>query len=171
MTIIYMAVIFSLSLLLQSAVVPLVTPHWLAVGFELPLIVTVHIAVTRGKIRGMVSGMLLGYLQDALAGGIIGINGVAKILAGYMGGMLREKFFVNSLRHRLGSIFGAVAMGIIGKMGVISLFSLPLPSTSSLFLLWVVPLNTAFALLLHILLNHLEMRIGIRGEDELNLGS
>jgi rod shape-determining protein MreD len=171
MVIVYMAVIFFLSLLLQSAVVPLVFPHWMSVGLELPLIVTVHMAVTRGKFTGIASGLVLGFLQDALAGGVIGINGAAKVMAGYGGGMLREKFFVNSLKHRLGSLFGAVTIGIVGKMAVLKLFSLPLPSVSSLFLLWSIPLNTAFALLLHTLLTGLEVRIGIREGDELDLGS
>ncbi|UCF30854.1 MAG: hypothetical protein JSV26_12575 [bacterium] len=171
MNVLYLAAAFSLSLLLQSTILPRILPHWLVTGFELPLMVTVHMAVTRGKFSGMASGLLLGYIQDALGGGVIGINGIAKISAGYVGGMLREKFFVNSLKHRLGSILGGVAMGIVGKMAVLSLFSLPLPSVSALFLLWVIPLNTFFALVLHSILNRVEVRIGIKEEDELDFGN
>jgi rod shape-determining protein MreD len=155
----YFALLLVLTLVLQSTVIPFIFPQWLAAGIDLPLVLAAHIAVTWGKIAGMLSGLVLGYFQDALSGGILGINGVGKIIAGFTGGVLREKFFVNSLTHRLGSLFGAITAG-----------SLPAPPFASLMVVWAITVNTLFALIINSFLERFEMRIGIRVEEELSLG-
>ncbi|TNF46604.1 rod shape-determining protein MreD [bacterium] len=170
MIFVYFAILLILSLVLQTTVIPFVFPQWLAAGIDLPLVLAAHIAVTWGKITGMLSGLILGYFQDALSGGILGINGIGKIIVGFTGGVLREKFFVNSLAHRLGSLFGAITAGVLSKLLILHLFSLPAPSPASLMVVWAVIGNTLFALIINSFLERFEMRIGVRVEEELSLG-
>jgi rod shape-determining protein MreD len=166
----FFSVLLILSLVLQSTVIPSVMPAWFASGIDIPLILAAHMAVTWGKVTGMFSGLVLGYLQDALSGGILGVNGIGKIIGGFTGGVLREKFFVNSLAHRLGSLFGAVTAGVLSKLLILHIFSLPAPALVSMLVLWAVILNTFFALVINSFLERFEMRIGVRVEEELSLG-
>ena len=170
MIFLYFALLLVLTLVLQSTVIPFIFPQWLAAGIDLPLVLAAHIAVTWGKIAGMLSGLVLGYFQDALSGGILGINGVGKIIAGFTGGVLREKFFVNSLTHRLGSLFGAITAGVLSKLLILQIFSLPAPPFASLMVVWAITVNTLFALIINSFLERFEMRIGVRVEEELSLG-
>ena len=166
----YFPFLFALALLLQSAVVPVIMPDWFVDGFDLPLIITVHIAISRGKIPGMMTGLVMGYLQDALGGGVLGINGISKIVAGYVGGYLKEKFFVGSMAHRTATVSGAVFVALLGKVGVLALFAQPRPPLLSAQLLWGFAGNTLLALLAHALLDRFESFLGIKGEEELSLG-
>lgn len=170
MTFLYFAVLLVLSLLLQSTIIPSVLPAWMVAGIDVPLVLAAHVAVTWGKVPGMFSGLVLGYFQDALSGGIIGINGIGKIIGGFTGGVLREKFFVNSLAHRLGSIFGAVTAGVISKLLILNIFSLSAPPLVSMMVALAIVVNTFFALVTNSFLERFEMRIGIRVEEELSLG-
>lgn len=170
MIILYHIVLFSLLLVVQSVAVPLVFPQWLANCIDLPLIGAVHVAITRGKRAGMLSGIFLGYFQDAMAGGMLGINGISKITAGYVGGMLREKLFAKDVFHRTGSAFGAVLSGLVSKLLTLYIFSLPAPYIVSLSTMGFVVVNTALILPISSLLDRVESRIGIRGEEELSLG-
>ncbi len=170
MIFLYFAILLILSLVLQSTVIPFVFPQWLAAGIDLPLVMAAHIAVTWGKVAGMLSGMVLGYFQDALSGGILGVNGIGKIIGGFTGGFLREKFFVNSLAHRLGSLSGAIIAGVLSKLLILHLFSLPGPALASLMVVWAMAVNTLFALIINSFLERFETRIGVRAEEELSLG-
>lgn len=166
----YFPLLFALALVLQSAVVPVVLPHWFVAGLDLPLIVTVHVAITRGKIPGMTGGLVLGYLQDAMSGGVLGFNGISKIVAGYTGGFLKEKFFVRSTAHRTAAVAGAALFALLAKAVVYALFGQPGPSPFSALFFWGVAGNTLFTLLAHALLDRFEAAFGIRPEEELSLG-
>jgi rod shape-determining protein MreD len=166
----YFPFLFGFVLILQSAVVPVILPGWFVDGFDLPLIITLHVAMTRGKIPGMMAGLVIGYFQDAMSGGVLGFNGVSKIIAGYMGGYLKEKFFVRSMAHRTASVAGAVFMALLGKAAILALFAQPRPSLLSTQFLWGFVGNTLFALLIHALLDRFEAAFGIRAEEELSLG-
>ena len=170
MIVIYHLILFSLFLVLQSVVVPLILPQWLAGFIDLPLAGAVHVAIARGKRAGMISGTFLGYFQDAMAGGILGINGISKIIAGYLGGMLKDKLFAKDVVHRTGSASGAVLGGGFTKLLVLYMFSLPAPSIASLSFIGIVVVNTLLVLLISSLLDRFESMIGLRGEEELSLG-
>ena len=170
MRFLYFPVLFGSVFLLQTTVVPAVLPVWFIYGFDLPLILVLHIAMTRGKIAGMIAGVGIGYLQDALSGTVLGFNGVSKIVAGFMGGYLKEKFFVRSLAHRTASVAGAVFVALLVRIGVLALFAQPGPSLFSLQFLWGLIGNTFFALLIHSLLDLFEKGLRIRVEGELSLG-
>jgi rod shape-determining protein MreD len=170
MKFLYPPLLFALALLIQSAAIPIIFPQWVAQGIDLPLVIVVHMALTRGKTSGMVSGLVLGYLQDALSGGILGINGLSKIVAGFTGGLLREKFSVRSTAHRSISVAGAVLSFLIIKILILVLFAQPYPSLLSASFLWALVGNTAAALLIHVLLDRFETSFGIRPEGEIRLG-
>jgi rod shape-determining protein MreD len=166
----YFLILFGSALVLQSTVVPLALPYWLTAGVDLPLLVVIHIAITGGKMPAMFTGLLLGYLQDAMSGGILGVNAIAKIIAGYTGGYLREKFFVHDIAHRATSVSGAVLISILSKVAVLALFAQPRPGLLSPYLIWAVIGNSLLALGAHYVLSRIETASGIRQEEELSLG-
>lgn len=170
MKLLYFPLLFGAALVLQSTAVPFIVPNRLAYGFDLPLVVVIHVALTRGKTSGMVSGLLLGYLQDAMSGGVLGFNGVSKILGGFTGGYLKEKFFVRSMAHRLASVAGAVFLALLSKTAVLALFSQPHSPILSISFFWGLTGNTILALAVHAFLERLESLFGIRAEEELSLG-
>ncbi|MGD8353897.1 MAG: rod shape-determining protein MreD [Pseudomonadota bacterium] len=170
MRFLYLPLLFAVILILQSTTVTFLFPDWMVGGFDLPLIVVIHVALTRGKTAGMLSGLILGYFQDAMSGGILGFNGVSKVLGGFTGGYLKEKFFMRSVAHRLASVAGAVLMALLTKAAVLSLFSQPHPPVISSPFLWGFTGNTFFALVIHALLERFETMLGIRTEEELSLG-
>lgn len=70
------------ALVLQAWLPRLLGPH---VWFDLPLLVTVYISLARrDAIQAMCSGAVLGIFEDALSNHAIGINGVAKTVAGFL---------------------------------------------------------------------------------------
>jgi len=166
----YFPLLFGAALILQSAAVAVVLPNSFAGGFDLPLVITIHVALTRGKTTGMMTGLLLGYLQDAMSGQVLGFNGVSKIIGGFMGGYLKEKFFVRSMAHRTASVAGAVFLALLAKIAVYSLFNRPHPSLFSVQFLWSFTGNTLLALVVHAMLERFETIFGIRAEEELSLG-
>jgi len=170
MKFLYFPLLFGSALLLQSAVVPVMLPDGFIDGFDLPLAITIHVAFIRGKTPGMMTGLLLGYLQDAMSGGVLGFNGLSKILAGFTAGFLREKFFIQSIAHRAASVAGATFLALLTRVGVLILFSQPHPSLFSMQFLWGFIGNTLLALLVHTLLEGFETISGIREEEELSLG-
>lgn len=165
----YFPFLFVAVLILQSTAVPVVLPDWFVDGFDLPLIITIHVAMSRGRNPGMMTGLVIGYLQDAMSGGVLGFNGISKIIAGYMGGYFKEKFFVRSMAHRTASIAGAVFMALLAKVAVLALFAQPRPSLFSTQFLWGFVGNTLLALLVHPLLDRFETVFGIRAEEGLSL--
>lgn len=167
---IYFLLLFGCALMLQSTVVPFILPYWFTAGVDLPLLVVIHIAITRGKQPAMFSGLLLGYFQDAMAGGVLGVNAIAKIIAGYTGGYLREKFFMRNVAHRAISVAGAVMFAILSKVVVLALFAQPRPGLLSPYLIWAFLGNSMLALGVHYVLSRLETASGIRQEEELSLG-
>ncbi len=117
----------------------------------------------------MIVGLVMGYSQDALAAGVLGINGMAKIIAGFCGGLLREKLFVRSMTNRLITVFGAVIVATVMKLVILYLFALPAPYLLSPIFIFALVNNTIFALLGSSVLERLETKIGLRREEEIHL--
>jgi len=70
--------------------------HFLSV-FDLPLLVTIFFAVARRRpIPGMVTGALIGSLQDAWTSLPIGVNGIAKMVIGFLASSLGVKLDVDN---------------------------------------------------------------------------
>jgi rod shape-determining protein MreD len=74
--------------------------------FDLPLVVTVYFALSRrSPIHGTVMGCLLGLFEDALTHRPIGINGVAKTVAGFLAASVGVRIAVDHFTIRLVLIF------------------------------------------------------------------
>ncbi|MGB6973270.1 MAG: rod shape-determining protein MreD [Terracidiphilus sp.] len=101
--------------LLLYALVPLaslVLQAWLPrvlgrfAWFDLPLVVTVYFALgRRSPIQGTVMGAVLGLFEDALTHHAIGINGIAKTIAGYLAASTGVRIDVENRAIRILLIF------------------------------------------------------------------
>jgi rod shape-determining protein MreD len=70
--------------------------------FDLPLVVTIYFAlVRRDPIQGMLLGTGLGIFEDALTGHAIGVNGIAKTVAGFLAGSVGVHIDVENHTIRL----------------------------------------------------------------------
>lgn len=72
-----------------------------AVRVNLVLVAVTYLALAYGPVTGMLAGMAGGLVQDALAGGIIGIGGLSKTLIGFCVGVLGAQFIVSTMVPRL----------------------------------------------------------------------
>jgi rod shape-determining protein MreD len=70
--------------------------------FDLPLVITVYFALgRRSPIQGMVMGGFMGISEDALTHHAIGINGIAKTIAGYLAASVGVRIDVQNVTIRL----------------------------------------------------------------------
>ena len=74
---------------------------------NLVLVTVVYVALAFGAVTGVLAGTVGGLLQDALAGGIIGIGGLAKSLVGFVVGVLGAQFIVSQAVPRFVMFVGA----------------------------------------------------------------
>jgi rod shape-determining protein MreD len=92
---------------------------------DLPLIVTVFVALERGPVTGCLTGFVAGYLQDVAGGGLIGVQALTKALAGFGMGLLLGRFWVSSpLVQVPGLVLLTVAEGI-ARYGLLRFFHFP----------------------------------------------
>jgi rod shape-determining protein MreD len=68
---------------------------------NLALVAVIYIALAFGPGAGLMAGTVGGLVQDALAGGIVGIGGFAKTLVGFVVGVLGAQFIVAHALPRL----------------------------------------------------------------------
>lgn len=68
---------------------------------DLPLIVTVYVALQRAPILGMATGCMAGLGHDALVEGILGVGGFSRTLIGYIVAMVSIKLAVENPLTRL----------------------------------------------------------------------
>ena len=88
-----------LALVLQAWLPRVLGPH---VWFDLPLLVTVYFALRRrSPVQGMLMGGALGLFEDALGHHAIGINGIAKTVAGFLAASLGVHIDVENSTIRL----------------------------------------------------------------------
>jgi rod shape-determining protein MreD len=70
--------------------------------FDLPLLVTIYFAlIRRDPIQGTLMGVGLGLFEDALTQHAIGVNGVAKTVAGFLSGSVGVRIDVENHTIRL----------------------------------------------------------------------
>ena len=74
--------------------------------FDLPLVVTIYFALgRRSPIQGTIMGAMVGLFEDALTHHPIGINGVAKTVAGFLAASVGIRIDVENRIIRLGLVF------------------------------------------------------------------
>jgi rod shape-determining protein MreD len=61
---------------------------------NLVLVAVIYVALAFGPVAGLLAGSAGGLIQDALAGGIVGIGGFSKTLVGFVIGILGAQFIV-----------------------------------------------------------------------------
>lgn len=68
---------------------------------DLPLVVAIWFALSRGEILGMIGGSLSGWLTEALFGrGIKGVSGLIRLLIGFALGLLGSRFLITGALPR-----------------------------------------------------------------------
>ena len=77
------------------------------ISVNLVLVAVVYIALTHGPVAGLLAGSAGGIIQDALAGGIIGVGGLSKTIVGFAAGVLGAQFIVAQPLPRFVIFFGA----------------------------------------------------------------
>jgi rod shape-determining protein MreD len=71
------------------------------VPVNLVLVAVVYLALAYGAVTGMLAGAAGGLVQDALAGGVVGVGGLTKTLVGFLVGVLGAQFIVSNTLPRL----------------------------------------------------------------------
>ncbi|MGA2348874.1 MAG: rod shape-determining protein MreD [Terracidiphilus sp.] len=93
---------------LASLVLQAMLPRFLRgyTWFDLPMLITVYFAlVRRDPIQGTLMGAGLGIFEDALSKDVIGVNGVAKTVAGFLAGSVGVRIDVENHTIRLMLVF------------------------------------------------------------------
>ena len=88
---------------------------------NLVLVAVVYIALVYGAVPGLLAGSAGGIIQDALAGAIVGIGGLAKTIVGFAVGVLGAQFIVAQPLPRFVMFIGAT---IVHELCVQALYAL-----------------------------------------------
>ena len=91
---------------------------------DLVLIAVVYVAIKSGPVTGLMAGTVAGLIQDALAGGILGIGGLAKTVVGFLSGVLGTQFIVTAPLPRFLLLLVATALHAAIFMGLYTLLDL-----------------------------------------------
>lgn len=92
---------------------------------DVPLILTVLIALRYGPESGCLAGFVAGLLQDATGGGLVGVQALTKGLAGFGMGLLVGRFWVsNPLVQVPGLVLLSIAEGL-GRFLLLQMFHYP----------------------------------------------
>ncbi|MDR3774299.1 MAG: rod shape-determining protein MreD [Terracidiphilus sp.] len=127
--------------------------------FDLPLVITVYFALDRrSPIQGTLMGAAMGLFEDALSHHAIGVNGIAKTIAGFLAASIGVRIDVENHTIRLLLTF-LLSLLSSGLVVFVSRFMLGL----DLDWRWYVALFTALgnsliAVVLFPLLDRLEIR-------------
>jgi rod shape-determining protein MreD len=74
---------------------------------NLVLVAVIYVGLAYGAVTGMLAGCVGGLVQDAIAGGIVGIGGLSKTIVGFFVGVLGAQFIVSTPVPRFLMFFGA----------------------------------------------------------------
>ena len=74
---------------------------------NLVLVAVIYVALAYGAVFGLFAGCAAGLVQDAIAGGMVGIGGLSKTLVGFFVGVLGAQFIVSTPVPRFLMFFGA----------------------------------------------------------------
>jgi rod shape-determining protein MreD len=91
---------------------------------DLPLVAVVYAALVHGRVAGLLGGTLAGLAQDAVSGGIVGVGGLSKTVAGFVAGVVGTQFIVTQTWARLLVFTGATAVNAVLFSGVYALLGL-----------------------------------------------
>ena len=72
-----------------------------SIAVNLVLVAVVYLALSYGAVTGLLTGAIGGIVQDALAGGIVGLGGMTKTLVGFLVGVLGAQFNLSTTVPRM----------------------------------------------------------------------
>lgn len=121
------------ALVAQTALVRVVAGDQAPV--DLILIVVVFAALSRGPVVGLWTGTFAGLFQDVLSGGIIGVSGLAKSIAGVLVGIMASQFIVATGWHRLAVLVAASVIHTFCFLGVYVLLGTASPLATVTYVL------------------------------------
>ena len=81
------------ALLVQTTVAGISLQGGTVVNFV--LIAVICLALTLGALTGLLAGTAGGLVQDAIAGGVVGVGGISKTVVGFVVGVLGAQFIVS----------------------------------------------------------------------------
>jgi len=113
------------ALVLQGLLTRLLGAPSMRVDFG--LVAVVWIALRFGRVPGLLVGTLVGLGQDALGGGILGLAGLAKCVAGFATGIVGTQFIVTQTVPRLMVFLGATLLHALVFVGLSMLLRLKMP--------------------------------------------
>jgi rod shape-determining protein MreD len=122
------ALTITVALLLQM-VLPSQLPFFQYI--DLALLITVYFSLQRAPISGMLVGVVGGIGQDAIGGGILGVQGFAKTLLGYLVAIASIRFSLENPLARLGVVAIAAAAHTVLFAGLHLVLEDPLPYTAA----------------------------------------
>jgi rod shape-determining protein MreD len=88
---------------------------------DLVLVLVVYVAIGTGPVAGLLFGSVAGLLQDVLSGGIVGVGGLAKSLAGFAAGVVGTQLIVTGPLPRFVTFVGATLLHAACFFGVYAL--------------------------------------------------
>jgi rod shape-determining protein MreD len=91
------------------------------------LVAVVWIALRFGRVPGLLGGTLVGLGQDALGGGVLGLAGLAKSVAGFATGIVGTQFIVTQTVPRFMIFLGATLLHALVFVGLSTLLGLKTP--------------------------------------------
>jgi rod shape-determining protein MreD len=94
------------------------------VALDLVLVVVVYVALTSGRVTGLLAGTFAGLVQDTLSSGVVGIGGLAKSIVGFLTGVAGTQFIVAQPLPRFVVFFAATVLHAVIFMGLYELLGL-----------------------------------------------
>ena len=122
------ALTITVALLLQM-VLPKQLPFFQYI--DLALLITVYFSLQRAPISGMLVGVVGGIGQDAIGGGILGVQGFANTLLGYLVAVASIRFSLENPLTRLGVVAVAAAAHTVIFAGLHLVLEDPLAHTAA----------------------------------------
>ena len=115
---------------------------------DLVLVAVAFIALKWGPGAGVIGGTLGGLTQDALAGGTIGVGGLAKTIVGFCVGVIGSQFIVAQPAPRMVIVAGATIANRLLVQAILSAIDLKWAGLSWPAMLTEMGLNALAAFLL-----------------------
>ncbi len=113
---------------------------------DLVLVVVLLTATGRGPAAGLWTGTVGGLLQDALSGGVLGVGGLTKTVAGVVAGAGMQSILGTGWR-RLAVVFAASVGNTLFYAGVYALVNVQGPAATATLVVGQALVNTSVAAL------------------------
>jgi len=106
-----LVVAVGVALLLQTTVISFIFGQ--TTDIDLVLVVVVYVALKMGPVSGLLAGSFAGLSQDLLVGSVLGVNGLAKSLVGFIIAGIGQRFLMAGTLFRASMFMTATAVNIL----------------------------------------------------------